>query len=92
MAVEEEDDRYVGDLPFGGGVTQGAGDGHAAHAADLHVDEDDVRLFGGDRFDRSAGIFAGRNPDVGFGDGGEDVVADPGRVGDEEERGHRRGL
>ena len=89
MSVEEEDDGDVGNLPLLGCVADRPGDGHAAHAPHLQVDEDRVGELGGDPLGHLAGVFHEVDVVAGFAEGGEHLVADPGCVGDEQQSRHR---
>jgi hypothetical protein len=89
-AVEQLEHRDVGGAAGAGLEVEVERGGHAAHAADLGVEDDQVRLLGQDRRQHVGAVVQLPDGDAGVGEGGDDLFTDLGRIADHEHVGHAR--
>ncbi len=83
--IEQQDEGDVGEMRLVFGLPNRPGDRHATHAADLHVDDDDVRPELDDLVDGSAGIGHLVHFGSGIAESGGYLVSHPGSIRDEQD-------
>lgn len=88
VAIEQQDDGGSGAAAGCSRVPDRPGDGHAPHAPDLQVDEEEIRCGGGDGGGDGVRIVDHRDVEPGVGEGGANVVDDPGGICHQQDVGH----